>query len=181
MRSNTTNKPPPAAAELPAETMAWCERQAKIFAAKMPACFDVADLTQVATIAAWKALGKFDGRNGTPLHGFLYSYVVNAMRMSVRRRNWTEATAPRVQLTDPSPIDQERDQIRSQQRGLVLWLIRERLTPMQQFCFHRHLAGEGTAEIAAAGKITRRQVCILIEDAQAQIQHDVDEIRRLQA
>jgi DNA-directed RNA polymerase specialized sigma24 family protein len=141
-----TEKPPPQAAELPAETMAWCERQAKIFAAKMPSCFDLADLTQVATIAAWKAFSKFDAGNGTPLHGFLFPYVVNAMRMSVRRRNWTEATAPRV-----------------------------------QFAMHRHLAGEGTAEIAAAGKITRRQVCILIEDAQAQIQSDVDEIRRLQA
>ena len=170
---------PPAPPELAQETIEWVGRQAKIFASKMPPCFDVEELSQIGMIAAWKALPKFDAGNGTPLHGFLFPYVVNAMRMSVRRRNWAEATAPRVQVTDEAPIDNEGTLVRQQRTGLMRWLIRERLTQMQQFCLLRHLAGEGTADIAKRGKLTRKQVCILIEDGKAQLQADMDDIRRM--
>lgn len=166
------------AVELDADLLAWADRVAASVAAKLPACFELDDLKQVARIAAWKNLPKYKGdhKSGAPVQGFLFPYVKNACLMSVRRRNWIESTAPRIKPSTATGEDTEQAADTSLRSKLVRWLIRERLTEQQQYCLMQHQAGVTTDKIAARARIPRKAVIESIESAYGQLRTDLREI-----
>jgi RNA polymerase sigma factor (sigma-70 family) len=172
MANNTVGQ----AAELDDELLAWTARIARGFAAKLPASFEADDLIQVARMAALRKLPTYDPEKNDSVQGFLYPWVSNAMRMHVRRRNWVEATAPRLSASMQAKGDTEAAVDSSFQSKLLRWLIRERLTEQQQFCLLQHQAGVTTDVIAKRLRVPRTAVIDSIESAYEQLRVDLREI-----
>lgn len=160
------------------ELLAWADRVAAHVMARLPACFELDDLKQVARIAVWKNLAKYDPDNakGVPVQGFLMSYVRNACLMSVRRRAWTEATAPRISPKQEAGVDIEASADASLKAKLVRWLIRERLTEQQQFCLLQFEEGVTTDKIAKRLGVPRPAVMASVEAAYARLRADLRDI-----
>lgn len=168
----------PPMAEPDAETLAWCDRVAAsvMQRANLPASFELADLKQVARIEASKRIPQYDPATGVPLQGFLYLYVLNACRMSVRRREWTNSTMDPISPSQAAAGDVAEQVDSSRKSKLLRWLIRERLTEQQQFCVLQHQAGENTDKIARRLRIPRKAVIESIESAYEQLRQDLREI-----
>lgn len=174
-------EPKPVAADVSQELRDWADRQVRSWAkrAQLPPSFALEDLYQVAHLEIAKRLPQYNGEHasGAPLEGYLYTYVLNACKMAVRRRNWTEATheeLPSGAVAETGAPDRELHA--SRQTKLVRWLIRERLTERQQFCLQHWQAGVDAGKIADRLKIPRKRVIEAIESAQERLRVDLREI-----
>ncbi len=89
------------------ENLEWARALAREVHRKLPPSFDPGDLESVALIEMWERAKLYDPDNdrGTPFRGFAYQYVRGAVLMSVRRKNFTEATHDPIPLQSvcPSP------------------------------------------------------------------------------
>lgn len=84
--------------------LAWAQAIGRHVASKLPPSFDPEDLEQVATIEMWRQSEKYQKNNarGTPFRAFAYQAVKGAVLMSIRRRNWKDATAEEIFPTEVS-------------------------------------------------------------------------------
>lgn len=80
--------------------LTWAETIARNVARKLPPSFNPEDIRQEALMETWKRALLYEASNGrpgkdpkgTPFQAYAYMYVRGACLMSIRRRNWTEAT-----------------------------------------------------------------------------------------
>lgn len=84
------------------ELLAWADRVAAQVARKLPPCFDLEDLCQVARLTTWQRLQHWDQARNDSFTNYAYIWVRGACLMSVRRREWRE----RQQLTAGVPLDE---------------------------------------------------------------------------
>jgi hypothetical protein len=73
--------------------LSWAAAIAQNVHRKLPPCFDIQDLEQVARIEMWKRSQLYDPQNerGAPFKGYAHVYIRGAVLMSIRRKNWIEA------------------------------------------------------------------------------------------
>jgi RNA polymerase sigma factor (sigma-70 family) len=90
------------------EHLVWAEQLARSVHRKLPPSFDLDDLKQVARIAHWKRCQLYDPVANDHYRGYAYLWIRGAVLMSIRRRNWKEATnegleeRPQAFTQDPS-------------------------------------------------------------------------------
>lgn len=85
-----------------ADDLAWAASVARAVAARIPRHFAIDELIQIAQIQVWQERRKYKAEEhpGVPFRAYAWQAVRGACLMSVRRRRWTEATAPSVEDVD---------------------------------------------------------------------------------
>lgn len=88
------------------EHLDWAKGIARKVWSTLPPSFDLADLQQIALLETWERARLYDptgSHNNVPFKGYAYLWVLNAVRMACRRRNYTDATS---EALDSAPIDE---------------------------------------------------------------------------
>lgn len=144
------------------ENREWAATIARNFARrKLPLSFDPQDLEQEARIACWKRSEVYDETRGVPFQAYAYLYVINAVKMAVRRRHWAEAVMPELDPASPDsrPVGEEaielhRDQAAAErctekQRAMVAGVL-DSLPESEKAVVSAALDGADFAELERA-------------------------------
>lgn len=92
--------------ELVTQHLELVEGIARSVARSLPPCFDLDDLIATGNLALIHAATRYRPRahNGTPFAAYARKAIHGAIVESVRRRNYTEATRPGLQIVQPKTI-----------------------------------------------------------------------------
>lgn len=81
----------------------WADGIARDVWRRLPPSFDLADLQQIARLETWMRAQEWDPKRNTNFRGYAYLWVLNSVRMAVRRRSYTDATCDEL---EGSPVDE---------------------------------------------------------------------------
>lgn len=143
--------------------MEWAAGVARGVAARLPKSFDKESMIQEATIALWKAAEQYDPSRGVPFRAWAWPMVRGAVYMSVRRRNYRDATMdalPAVMVETRPNVEQQVIAAEEAEAVNAWALAMVKLLPASEaYLVQRHcLDGVTIEELAACWHVERGEM-----------------------
>jgi RNA polymerase sigma factor (sigma-70 family) len=154
------------------ENTEWAHGIARKVKRRLPPCFDIEELEQLALIGMWKAAKRYEQARGVPFQAFAIRWVTGEIHMNVRRRRYRDATMEELpwQRNDdldlrtdgaPSPelkLCEEEEETQSAAAELASrreWLesVIGQLTETQEYLLRQVIEGKTLGELAAIWRL----------------------------
>lgn len=131
----------------------WADGIAREVWRKLPPSFELADLQQIARLETWFRAQEWDPKKNNNFRGYAYLWVLNAVRMAVRRRVYRDSTMDEIDgvLVDTRPTPEQELMPEPEPRNLdKLHALMALLSTTEAYLVQRvYIEGIEVSELAA--------------------------------